>query len=528
MDAEVAIDARQEKAGGLEFGAWVTGLRKSRDLTRDELASRVYCATPTLRKIETGERRPSKELASRLAIELGIPEEDRSAFVAFARRWPSPPSIGHPAKAEKTARESSRDEGRELPSIPRGILYGRDEDLEKLGVLLADRDRRLITLTGMGGVGKSRLALAAADAWRKREDQDPLIFAMSDLLSSDDVTSRFLETVEERPPFPSPRIPCEKSRQRPSLLLLDGADELPEAYDLVRKILSLNSKAKVICTSPAPLGLRSETVYRVRGLPLVPSISPGTLPAAIGYFLDRLGPLRAKSLLLPESLETIGDICLSLEGIPIAIEMAATWARDLPLDAVARLLREDPLALSMEARDLPARHRSLHSIIRTSWRLLGPQEREALSTLSRLEGEFSVEEAARVSRSPIPAILALLDGCFLVTRETGLLAVCGPIRHFARRACPSPGAGAAARDGGGEPLEFAKDGPGDSADEGAIEGTFLPEGDFDALRSVLGRALPPGNNQGLLEERLRLVPANEAVAEAAGQGAQALLDRCAK
>ena len=136
------------------FGSWLKQRRKALDLTQFDLAEQVGCSVITIRKIETDERRPSKQIAERLADVLAIADEERAIFVAFARRT----SERLPALVETTPRPAPRTN---LPPQPIPIV-GRSSELAALAAYLAQPDCRLLTLVGEGGIGKTRLALQMA------------------------------------------------------------------------------------------------------------------------------------------------------------------------------------------------------------------------------------------------------------------------------------------------------------------------------------------------------------------------------
>ena len=142
------------------FGYWLKLRRIACDLTRAELAGQIGCAIETLRKLERNQRRPSKAFAERLATKLGLPEDERAAFVQFARAEHNRKDISTAAPGERPA--STVDLPYDALPIPLTTLLGRDEERAALRAMLRQGDLRLLTLIGPPGVGKTRLALAIA------------------------------------------------------------------------------------------------------------------------------------------------------------------------------------------------------------------------------------------------------------------------------------------------------------------------------------------------------------------------------
>lgn len=425
-----------------EFGPWVTRRRKSLDLTRDELAQLINCATPTLRKVETGDRRPSKELATRLAVALRIEEGERTAFMEFARRRPAKESLEpFPARADFEGYQHSRPLGGDL-SLPTTPLIGRESEVTTLTNLLARPDCRLITITGIGGVGKTRLALEVASNHRKDFRDGVWAIGLADLVSADLLIPRILtclgaERGQRKPPED---YLLEHLNDRNALLLLDNFEHVADAASFLSEILFCCPKVKVLCTSRLRLGLRAEWVYQIEGLAM-PDDGATDIgeSAAVALFLDCLARLGVADSVGDAESRIIGRICRLLGGLPLAIEMAASWAGSLPFDRIADYLEKRVLELGTELRDVPERHRSLAAVIRQSWSMLSADEGKALEILSLFRSVFSFDAAEAIAKAEGPLIMGLIDKALITRRADGRFGLHELVKRFAsERLAASP------------------------------------------------------------------------------------------
>ena len=364
--------------------------RLTAGLSQEELAARSGVSARSIGNMERGVRhRPRRDTLRLLAEALELSAPDRDRFEAAARRWaaadPAPPSVG------------------QLP-VPPTPLVGRAEEVDAVRRRLLGDGAALLTLTGPAGVGKTRLALAVgaaldaalADGGRWVDlaplaDPAEVPAAVARAVGVGDVDDRRLHGVLTA-----------RLRERRLLLVLDNVEHLPGAAPFVDGLVAACPGLKVLATGRAPLGLRREQVLPVPPLPLPPRaagpLPPETLARvpAVALFLQRARSVRPDFALTPENAAAVAALCVRLDGLPLAIELAA--ARVALLSPAAMLARLDRrLALPpWDAPDLPARHRTLAAAIGWSYDLLDPAERALFRRLGTFVGGFTLAAAEAV------------------------------------------------------------------------------------------------------------------------------------
>ena len=277
--------------------------------------------------------------------------------------------------------------GPRLPA-PMNETIGRDGELAEIGELLVRPGVRLVTLVGPGGVGKTRLALEVARAVANRfpggaahvnldgvEDASVLVPGAASALGVVAATAAELGEQFER-----------TTRGAPALLVLDGCERFLEGVEQVGHLLAAVAGLTVLATSRAPLRLTSEHVYRVQ---------PLAARNAAALFNARAEAARGDRVVDDEQA-IVDAICGRLDGLPLAIELAADGARSLPLPALLERLEHRLTLLTDGPRDLPTRQRSLRATLDWSWEVLQPSERMLLGRLTVFEGGVSLEAAEAV------------------------------------------------------------------------------------------------------------------------------------
>jgi predicted ATPase/DNA-binding XRE family transcriptional regulator len=405
------------------FGVQLKELREAAGFTQEELATIAGLSVHAVSALERGERRrPHVETVRALSAALDVTGATRDALLGSSR-----------APAHRAAVDELR--GGSLPLAPTALL-GRDADVQTLRRWLADPAARLITLTGPGGAGKTRLALELARGMAAGATR--VVFVpLAAVRHSAFVASAIAEALglSDDAALELPRRAHSACDDRPTLVVLDNFEQVLDAAPLVAELLTAVASLRVMVTSRAALHVRGEREYAVGPLALdvdSDATSPEDLARspAVRLFVERARDVQPDFCLTPANGPIVAAICRRLDALPLALELAARWIKVLTAEDLLSRLGHDVLLSTAGPRDLPERQQTMNATVAWSYQLLGPIEQRAFRRLAAPPRCFPIEAAAAVlagsesasgrSREALGAVAGLIDKSLLVRAETSV------------------------------------------------------------------------------------------------------------
>lgn len=307
-------------------------------------------------------------------------------------------------------------EGKPVLPVQPTPFIGRNQELSELSQMLANPNCRLLTLVGPGGIGKSRLAIEAAAEFAARSVLGVYYASLQMLTSTANLAPILADAlgIALAGAKAADAQLCDYLQGRQLLLLLDNYEQLLPSTDLLSSLLSTASGIKFLVTSREALNLQEEWTYPLEGMDVPPDenrIVPESY-SAVQLFCERAQRVR-RDFSPADELTGIVRICRLVEGMPLAIELAAVWTKAFPCEQIAVEIRHNLHFLRSNARNLPERHRSMQAIFDQSWALLSAQEQRVFASLSVFQGGFSYEAAEQVAQASMSILAALLDKSLL-------------------------------------------------------------------------------------------------------------------
>lgn len=396
------------------FGTLLKQRRKALHLTQNELARQAGCAVVTLRKLESNRSRPSKELAERLAQYLEVPTEELATFLRLARGL-SP--LNPPASRPHTSNLIS-------PLTP---LIGREEDLARIHSLFSRDEVRLITLCGPPGIGKTRMSVQIGHSAQGQFPDGVFFVALAPVVEAGQVLRVIgqalgVSELADQPLISNLKISL---RDRQALLILDNFEHVLDAAPLVSELMTAAPRLKVLATSREVLNLYGEVEFIVQPLALPGAADFDSLEAlgqaaAVRLFVQRAQAVNNEFRLNRANASAVAELCVHLDGLPLAIELAAGRSAMYGPRALLKRLNNRLDLLASHTRDLPPRQQTLRGAIEWSYSLLGACERELFQRLGVFSGSFDLEAVEQVAGNGTCAIeesLASLVDKHLVQRS---------------------------------------------------------------------------------------------------------------
>jgi len=406
------------------FGAQLKALRDAAGFTQEELAAIAGLSVHAVSALERGERRrPHVETVRALSAALDLTGATRDALLRSART-PAPS-----AAVDELSVVS-------LP-VPLTALLGRDADVQTLREWLADAAARLITLTGPGGSGKTRLALEIARAIAEEGTTRVVFVSLAATRNPVFVASSIAEALglSDIAAADLPRRARLACADHPMLLVLDNFEQVLDAAPVVADLLTSVASIRVLATSRAPLRVRGEREYAVGPLAMerdADAMSPADLARspAVRLFVERVRDVQPHFRLTPANGATVSAICRRLDALPLALELAAPWIKALTVEDLLRRLAQNALLSAAGPRDLPERQQTMNATVAWSYQLLAPVEQRVFRRLGALPGRFPIDAAAAVcagrdgspasSDEALGAAAGLIDKSLLLRAETSV------------------------------------------------------------------------------------------------------------
>src|SRR5436190_8184785 len=415
------------------FGAQLKALREAAGFTQEELATIAGLSVHAVSALERGERRrPHVETVRALSAALDLTGAARDALLGSAR-----------APAHTTAVDELS--GVSLP-LALTLFLGREADVQTLRQWLADPTARLITLTGPGGVGKTRLALEIARGIATERATRVVFVSLAATRTPAFVASAIAEALglSDVTALDLPKRARAACNDYPTLLVLDNFEHVVDAAPLVADLLTAVTSLRVMATSRAPLRVRGEREYPVGPLGLEAgseTMSPADLARApaVRLFVERVRDVQPAFRLTSANGPTVTAICRRLDALPLALELAAPWLKVLTAEDLLRRLERDVLLPTVGPRDLPERQQTMNATVAWSYQLLDQDEQRAFRRFGALPGLFPIDAAAAVLAGredvsgacddALHAAAGLMDKSLLLRAETSVVATC-PLYHM--------------------------------------------------------------------------------------------------
>ncbi len=397
------------------FGEWVKSRRRKLDLTQVELGKRAGCSAAAIRKVEADERKPSRDLALSLSRALEIPDVDRETFLLMARGVFTDKRPGAVVETRLSVPNN-------LPALLTSTI-DRSNDLTAVSSLIRDKTIHLVTLIGPPGIGKTRLSIQSGTDLLPDFPDGVWFVDLAEMENAEFFAATVSRSLEFLKQLPSPGLSqlIAGIKDRKLLLILDNFEHIVDqaAVD-VAQILKNCHDLKILVTSRVPLHITGEHEYPLPPL-TIPSRGedkdPGTLMGfeAVQLLAARIRQHQPKFSITPDNAIAVIEICTILDGIPLALELAAASLRRMTLDEMVSLMKgfhgvNWVRQIGSPTRDLPQRQRTLETVVAWSYTLLTDSQQELFCKLGLFSGWFDNEAVASICfDNPKPSLAETND-----------------------------------------------------------------------------------------------------------------------
>lgn len=317
------------------------------------------------------------------------------------------------------------------------LFIGRDQELSDLSELLKNKQTRLVTIAGPGGIGKTRLAVEVAHACLATFPEGIYFVPLASVQKAEEVetaVARAMGLYLTATDNVRDRLQAYLQNKQ-VLLVMDNFEHLEGSAHLqwIAQILTTTQAVKILATSRTSLNVGAEWVRHLAGIDFPQGLDGESVAeySAIQLFVDRVHRIR-HDFSLAEEAGNIIEICRLVQGMPLALELAAAWVKALPCAQIVREIKRNVDFLATTFEDVDPRHRSLRAVFDTSWQMLKPQEQQVMQRLSVFRGGFGLAAAEQVADAS-PLILAqLIDKSLLYHQAEGKYEMHELLRHYVK------------------------------------------------------------------------------------------------
>jgi predicted ATPase/DNA-binding SARP family transcriptional activator/Tfp pilus assembly protein PilF len=376
--------------------------------------------------------RQYNEFVALLDTELGVSPEPQTTdlYQAILEKRLPPPTTAQPSPQPESRYRARRSH---LPPQATGFV-GREIELDAITEMLAETNCRLVSVVGPGGIGKTRLAIQVASQLVGRYPDGVFFVPLAPVTSERSLVTAIASAIQFtyfEDGDPEPQL-IEYLRAKHMLLLVDNFEHLLAGGQLLSSILAQAPGMKILATSRERLHLQEEWVYNIQGLSYPEGEPEDDLESygAIALFVQSARHVQSQFRFQNSDMLHIQRICQYVEGMPLAVELAAAWSEMLTTEEIADEVERSLDFLSAAAQNLPRRHHSVRAVFESSWQQLTSNEQNTLLKLSVFRAGFTPPAAQAVAQASLPLLRVLLNKSLIQRDETGRYAMHELLRQF--------------------------------------------------------------------------------------------------